>query len=174
MAHAVLDRQIAQALVSGALGDLRPVVARQPRAMLRRAGPWCLHHGMRIEEGDERRGDHVYLAYWTPVTSARSNRSLDDSSAGGFLFPTYFPIARRAGTPTAPQADRRDICPCPPRPRPQQHTPKLDHALWPRIAERARHESLRDLAAEYGVSHETIRTIVRRAHGGAAGPVAAD
>ncbi len=33
------------------------------------------------------------------------------------------------------------------------------------IAGRARYESLRDLAAEYGVSHETIRTIVRRMSG---------
>jgi hypothetical protein len=31
------------------------------------------------------------------------------------------------------------------------------------IAARARYESLRDLAACYGVSHETVRTIVRRA-----------
>jgi predicted DNA binding protein len=35
--------------------------------------------------------------------------------------------------------------------------------LWPEIAERARYASLRDLAIEYGVSHETIRAVVRRA-----------
>jgi hypothetical protein len=35
--------------------------------------------------------------------------------------------------------------------------------LYPAIAERARHESLRHLAVAYGVSHETIRAIVRRA-----------
>jgi hypothetical protein len=39
----------------------------------------------------------------------------------------------------------------------------LPQQLNPSIAERARHESLRDLAAEYGVSHETIRGVVRRA-----------
>jgi len=33
--------------------------------------------------------------------------------------------------------------------------------LWSEIAERARDESLWDLAIAYGVSHETIRTIVR-------------
>ena len=44
---------------------------------------------------------------------------------------------------------------------PKQWRPWLDRAQWPAIAERARHESLRDLAAEYGVSHETIRSIVR-------------
>ena len=43
-----------------------------------------------------------------------------------------------------------------------QHQPQIDPILWPEIAERARHESLRALAAKYGVSHETIRTIVRR------------
>jgi hypothetical protein len=38
----------------------------------------------------------------------------------------------------------------------------LSRALWTEIAERARFASLRDLAVEYGVSHETIRVIVRR------------
>ncbi len=47
-------------------------------------------------------------------------------------------------------------------PRPPQQQPQIDPALWPEIAERAQHESLRDVAAEYGVSHETIRAIVRR------------
>ena len=49
--------------------------------------------------------------------------------------------------------------------RPAQHRPHVDPALWPEIAERARHESLRALAAKHGVSHETIRTIVRRMAG---------
>ena len=48
---------------------------------------------------------------------------------------------------------------------PKQQRPRLDRALWPIISDRARYESLRDLAAEYGVSHETIRAIVRRAAG---------
>ncbi len=46
--------------------------------------------------------------------------------------------------------------------QPAQYQPQPDPALWPEIAERARHESLRGLAAAYGVSHETIRTIRRR------------
>ena len=45
---------------------------------------------------------------------------------------------------------------------PAQHQPQIDPVLWPEIAERTRHESLRALAATYGVSHETIRVIVRR------------
>ena len=45
--------------------------------------------------------------------------------------------------------------------RPAQHQPHIDRTLWPEIAERARCESLRALAVEYGVSHETIRTIVQ-------------
>ena len=43
-----------------------------------------------------------------------------------------------------------------------QHRPHVEPTLWPEVARRARHESLRALAVEYGVSHETIRTIVRR------------
>jgi hypothetical protein len=45
---------------------------------------------------------------------------------------------------------------------PATRQPQLSPELWPEIAARARHESLRDLAAAYGVSHETIRAIVRR------------
>jgi hypothetical protein len=33
---------------------------------------------------------------------------------------------------------------------------------WPEIAARAEYESLRDLAAVYRVSHETLRTVVGR------------
>ena len=40
----------------------------------------------------------------------------------------------------------------------------MPRACWPEIARRAQHESLRELAAELAVSHETIRTIVRRAN----------
>ncbi|MDP9373665.1 MAG: hypothetical protein M3Q65_14670 [Chloroflexota bacterium] len=47
-------------------------------------------------------------------------------------------------------------------PRPPQQQPQVAPALWAEIAERARYESLRDLAAEYAVSHETIRAVVRR------------
>ena len=46
--------------------------------------------------------------------------------------------------------------------QPPQHQPQIDPALWPAIAKRARRESLRALALEYGVSHEAIRRIVRR------------
>jgi len=45
---------------------------------------------------------------------------------------------------------------------PAQKRAHLDATLWPRIANRARHESLRDLAIAYSVSYETIRTVVRR------------
>ena len=66
-------------------------------------------------------------------------------SAG--LFPTHYAV------PASPVA---------PEPPPRQKRPHLPRDLWPAIAERARHASLRDLAVEYGVSHETIRAIVRR------------
>jgi hypothetical protein len=45
---------------------------------------------------------------------------------------------------------------------PKQKRPRIHPVDWPGIAERARYESLRDLAAEHGVSHETIRAIVGR------------
>ncbi len=47
-------------------------------------------------------------------------------------------------------------------PVPPQQQPQLAPVLQAEIAARARHESLRALAAEYGVSHETIRTILQR------------
>ncbi len=67
------------------------------------------------------------------------------------LFPSYFPVP----LPSAAA----------PEPPPRQHRPHLPRTLWPEIAERARYASLRDLATEYGVSHETIRSIVRRMAG---------
>jgi hypothetical protein len=45
---------------------------------------------------------------------------------------------------------------------PKQKRPRIHPADWPEIAERAQFESLRDLAAEYSVSHETVRAIVKR------------
>ncbi len=65
-------------------------------------------------------------------------------------FPAYFPVP----APPVPAPTRKPIL--------SQHCPRLPRELWPEIAERARHESLHDLAEAYGVSHETIRTIVRR------------
>ncbi len=47
-------------------------------------------------------------------------------------------------------------------PRPPQQQPQVAPALWAEITERARYESLRDLAAEYGVSHQTINNIIKR------------
>ncbi len=41
--------------------------------------------------------------------------------------------------------------------------PRLLPELWPEIAAHAEQESLRDLAIVYGVSHETIRAVARRA-----------
>ena len=76
-------------------------------------------------------------------------------------FPAYSPVF-------APELLTMDVT------RPKQQRPRLDRSLWPVIAERARRESLRDLAAEYGVSHETIRAVVRRAWGAVAAPLAAD
>jgi hypothetical protein len=46
--------------------------------------------------------------------------------------------------------------------QPVQHGLHLEPALCPEIAGLARHESLRELAAEYGVSHEAIRFVLRR------------
>jgi hypothetical protein len=45
---------------------------------------------------------------------------------------------------------------------PKPKRPQLEQSLWPATADHARHESLHDLAIVYGMSHETIRAIVRR------------
>ena len=66
------------------------------------------------------------------------------------VFPAHFPV------PEPP------VVLVPP-PVPRQRRRRLAPALYPIIVERARHESLRDLAVAYGVSHETIRAVVRRA-----------
>ena len=83
---------------------------------------------------------------------------------------------RACDTPDAPIFPARFPVPAPPveqvpAPPPGQRRPRLALALYPVIAERARHESLRDLAVAYGVSHETIRAAVRR--GGVATTLAA-
>lgn len=88
---------------------------------------------------------------------ARSHRP--PSPAARPTFPAYYPVL---------VPDR----PAPARPIPQQRRRRLDRALWPEIAARAEHESLRDLAAAYGVSHETIRAIVKRVAGAASQPAA--
>jgi len=65
------------------------------------------------------------------------------------IFPAYFPIPNPV------------VAPLPLR-TPRQRRPRVSPTTQPEIAARARHESLRDLAACYGVRHETVRTIVRR------------
>ena len=46
---------------------------------------------------------------------------------------------------------------------PSHKRPRLAADAGPELAERLRHESLRDLAAAYDVSHETIRRAADRA-----------
>ena len=84
------------------------------------------------------------------ATATREGRGL----AGRAVVPAYYlgPFVPSAPSPAAAL------------PPPQQR-PRLSRSAYPTIAERSRYESLRDLAAEYGVSHETIRAIVRRAAG---------
>ena len=84
-------------------------------------------------------------------------------SPGVIVFPAFFPLNSHPRPEVAPVAVLPAAAPprAPRRALPQ-HTPRIDPSSWPVIAERVRHESLRDLAAEYGVSHETIRAIVRR------------
>jgi len=84
-------------------------------------------------------------------------------SPGVSVFSAYFPLRRPGCLIQAPVAVPRAIAP----PRALWRSlplraPKLASTLWPVIAARARHASLRDLAGAYGVSHETIRAILRR------------
>jgi len=44
---------------------------------------------------------------------------------------------------------------------------KVPSHLWPDLVERNKSRSLRQLAKEYGVSHEAIRQTIARAKGGA-------
>jgi len=61
----------------------------------------------------------------------------------------YFPIAALPSVPPVPPAHKR---------------PRLTAALGGELAERVRHESLRDLAVAYDVSHETVRGTLQRQH----------
>ena len=70
-----------------------------------------------------------------------------DTTSG--VFPTYFPFPAQVVAPI-------------PLPVPRQRRPRLSPAAQLEIAARARNESLRDLAACYDVSHETIRSIIHR------------
>jgi len=45
---------------------------------------------------------------------------------------------------------------------------KLPGPLWPAFTERHKTESLRQIAKEYGVSHEAVRRAIARAKGSAA------
>jgi hypothetical protein len=79
------------------------------------------------------------------------------------VFPAYFPVTHPERLAAAPIAVSSVAAPSPaPRRSLPQHAPRIDPGNWPVIAERARYKSLRDLACAYGVSHETIRAIVRR------------
>jgi hypothetical protein len=96
-----------------------------------------------------------------PVTSASSIRPVDSTSLGVIVFPRYSPLFRSGYPSLAPAPAPRSI-----RMEPlPQHTLRIDPASWPIIAERAQQGNLRDLAAEYGVSHETIRKITQCAPG---------
>jgi len=65
------------------------------------------------------------------------------------VFPAYFPLPAQVVEPT-------------PLPVPRQRRQRVAPSTQLEIAARARNESLRDLAAYYDVSHETIRSIVHR------------
>ena len=60
-------------------------------------------------------------------------------------FPVYFPLI--AAHPASPTSSRRRYR-------------RLDPVGWPEVRRRTQSESLRHLAAAYGVSHEPIRRIL--------------
>ena len=43
--------------------------------------------------------------------------------------------------------------------------PRIPRDCWPNVASRARREGLRAVARDYGVSHETVRAVVRAVGG---------
>ena len=93
----------------------------------------------------------IELAEVTGVEYARSIPNAPHTN-GVVCFPARFPTGL---PPVAAEHTTPSL---------KQQQPRLDRAHWCEIAQRSRYESLRALAAEYGVSHETIRGVVRR-HG---------
>ncbi len=84
-------------------------------------------------------------------------------SPGVIAFPQYFNLPCADYPTSDPLPKPGPAVPPPPKKRLlPQRTPRIDPAIWPIIAARARFESLRDLAIVYSVSHEAIRVIVKR------------
>ena len=107
--------------------------------------------GNTITPGDIVSTGRIELAEVTGVeyaTAIQERRGL----AGLALFPAHYPFPN-VPDPLASMTTSR----------PGQQRPRLPRGRYATIAERAQHESLRDLALACGVSHETIRAIVHRA-----------
>src|SRR5262249_40541744 len=83
--------------------------------------------------------DGVPIRERDTVLSTGSNQALSDVSG-------YFPL-QLGQSHRGQSVDRRPH--------------RLPPEVWPEIQQRARRESLRHLAVEYGVSHEAIRRIVK-------------
>jgi hypothetical protein len=167
VAHAVGEGEVAQARVARPRGDLGPACRRELRTVLGRGcllgRVWAVGQGAADGEAGRsivrvRATGEFTHAYSTSVTSASPIRPVDAMAPGVIVFPRYSPLCRSGCPSPAPAA-----APRPPKKRLlPQRTPRIAPANWPFIAARARHESLRDLAAAYGVNHETIRVILRR------------
>ena len=166
MADAIREGEVAQRLVLRALSDDRPAGRIDPRRVLRQASSRRARRrgngqygggrglGARGAVQGEKRGENtnarrpaVNRAYRTGGSDGGRIRACDTPDTS--IFPARFPV------PAPPVVVE-------PTPPPLQRRPRLAPALHRVIAERARHESLRDLAVAFEVSHETIRTIVRR------------
>lgn len=77
----------------------------------------------------------------------RDTAAASDSLVPDRVFPAYFPLA------AIPSRDPTSSL---------RRSATVDRARWPEIAARSRGESLRTLATSFGVSHETIRRILKR------------
>jgi hypothetical protein len=102
-----------------------------------RAGPKC----------PAVKAEYAGLTGFEPASAIPPN-----GASAAVIFPAQYPVFKVL--PNGMQAARPAT--------PKQKRPRLHPSRWPEIAERARYESLRDLAAAYSVSHETIRAILGR------------
>jgi hypothetical protein len=68
-------------------------------------------------------------------------------ATGTLAFPSQYSLSLDTTSPVLPSLKR--AC-------------RIDASCWPEITARSKRESLRDLAALYQVSHETIRRILKR------------
>jgi hypothetical protein len=141
MAHPAQRNRMAQLLFGEVVVNGNRVEAVKPRPEL--AGFFLLDYL-------ERMGlSHMYRTSGPDEDRLREFRTSMDSGLRIRVsaFPSHYPIRRNEPSPALTASQR---------------TPRIDPSCWPDLMARSKHESLRDLATGYHVSHETIRRVLER------------